>query len=136
WQQEVDQHFPARQRQGMRPGERMQQDPRERPGMPPRQGQQTGQQDDDRYRDTDPTRTATNIILSSDAIGMNVQNAQGTDLGTINNIVMDLQDASIVYAVIAKDAVLGMGGTHLAVPWEALSVRSGEDDERIMMLDV
>ncbi len=57
------------------------------------------------------------INKASELIGMKVQNPQGEDLGTIKDIVIDLNQGKVAYAVMdAGGGLLGLGEKLVAVP--------------------
>ena len=55
-------------------------------------------------------------------IGNRVCNQKGEDLGVIKEIMLDLRNAKVVYAVLSYGGFLGMGDKPFAVPWNALTV--------------
>jgi len=60
---------------------------------------------------------------ASKIIGMKVTNESGKDLGSVNDLVIDLDQGEIRYAAVSYGAVLGLGGKLFAVPWHAFDVR-------------
>lgn len=62
------------------------------------------------------------IFKVRDVLGKQVQNRQGEDLGTIEDIVFDSDAGRISYAVLSFGGFLGMGDKLFAVPWEALTL--------------
>ena len=73
--------------------------------------------------------------LSSSSIhGTNVKNPQGEDLGSVEDLMIDLQDGRIAYAVLSFGGFLGFGDKLFAVPWSALTVNT-EDETLIFNVD-
>lgn len=64
-------------------------------------------------------------------IGWKVQNPDGENLGTVQNVVIDPATREVTRVVIAFGGFLGLGTKRYAVPWRALSARP---DERILLL--
>jgi len=54
-------------------------------------------------------------------IGSRVINIQGKDIGSIDNLVMDIDTGSIVYAVLEFGGFLSFGDKLFAVPWQSLA---------------
>lgn len=73
-------------------------------------------------------------LLSSSSIeGDSVKNAQGEDLGTIQDLMINTETGDIQYAVMSFGGFLGMGDKYFAVPWEALAV---DFENECMILNV
>lgn len=53
-------------------------------------------------------------------IGNRVFNASEQDVGTIKEIMLDMQSGRVCYAVMSSGSVMGVGGKLFAVPWQAL----------------
>lgn len=61
------------------------------------------------------------VLLSATSIvGDEVCNLKDEKLGTIQDIMLDLRNGKIRYAVLASGGFLGMGGRLFALPWRAL----------------
>ena len=52
--------------------------------------------------------------------GIRVQNREGQQLGTIDNLMVDLDQGRLAYAVVSSGGVMGMGEETFIVPWDAL----------------
>jgi sporulation protein YlmC with PRC-barrel domain len=63
-----------------------------------------------------------NVLSASSVTGDNVVNPQGEDLGKIEEIMLDVVDERIAYAVVAFGGFLGIGDKLFAVPWAALKL--------------
>ncbi|KQN69433.1 PRC-barrel [Duganella sp. Leaf61] len=55
-------------------------------------------------------------------IGEDVYNLQEEDLGDIKEIMLDMRQGNVAYAVLSFGGWLGMGDKLFAVPWEALQL--------------
>lgn len=55
-------------------------------------------------------------------IGNDVYNHQGEDIGDIKEIMLDVPNGNIRYAVLSFGSFLGMGEKLFAVPWNALKL--------------
>ncbi|MDR5893599.1 PRC-barrel domain-containing protein [Halomonas mongoliensis] len=61
------------------------------------------------------------VLLSASTItGDEVSNLQDEKLGKIQDIMLDIDEGKIRYAVLASGGFLGMGDRLFAVPWKAL----------------
>jgi sporulation protein YlmC with PRC-barrel domain len=66
-------------------------------------------------------------FLSAGTItGDKVVNRDGDHIGRIKELMLDLQDGNVAYAVILHGGVLGIGIKLFAIPWQALSLRVHE----------
>ncbi|MHC1755663.1 MAG: PRC-barrel domain-containing protein [Methanosarcina sp.] len=66
-------------------------------------------------------------FLSADTIkGDKVVNRDGDHIGKIDELMIDLQDGKVAYAVISHGGILGIGTKLFAIPWQALSLRVHE----------
>ena len=73
-------------------------------------------------------------FLSASTIkGDKVVNTAGEDLGKIEELMIDLQDGRIAYAVLSFGGFLGMGNKLFAIPWNALTLRV---HEHAFLLDI
>ena len=74
-------------------------------------------------------------LLSSDSIcGTNVCNAQGEDLGHIEEVMIDPANGQVGYAVLAFGGFLGMGEKLFAVPFARLAV-DRENEKMVLNID-
>lgn len=74
------------------------------------------------------------IVLSADTItGDDVCNLKEEKLGTIQDIMLDMQTGKIRYAVLSSGGFLGMGDHLFAVPWSALKL---DTEHKRFILDV
>ncbi|WKZ86972.1 PRC-barrel domain-containing protein [Ralstonia pickettii] len=62
-------------------------------------------------------------LMAADTLtGDRVVNGKGEDLGTITNIMLDVQRGRIAYAVLSVGGFLGIGDKLFAIPWGAMSL--------------
>jgi sporulation protein YlmC with PRC-barrel domain len=83
----------------------------------------------DKDREADNAKPAGIVgafVKASDAVGMDLQNPQGEDLGEVQDLVVDLRSCHIAYAVLATGGVLGVGEKYHAVPWQTLYIRPSD----------
>ena len=73
------------------------------------------------------------IVSAGTMTGDDVRNHSGDDLGTIEELMLDVRDGSIAYAVLSFGGFLGMGDKLFAVPWSALTL---VHDEEYFLLNV
>lgn len=66
------------------------------------------------------------VLSASTIIGDGVRNAKGEDLGKIEEVMIDLQEGRIAYAVLSFGGFLGVGDKLFAIPWQALELRPDE----------
>lgn len=62
------------------------------------------------------------IISATTAIGDEVVNPAGEDLGEVEEIMFDVNTGRITYAVLSFGGILGLGEKYFAIPWEALTL--------------
>jgi sporulation protein YlmC with PRC-barrel domain len=87
----------------------------------------------DKIKKTDPENKFRRVLAASTLTGNRVRNFPGDDLGTIDEIMLDIPSGRIAYAVLSFGGVLGIGGKLFAVPWNALAV---DEDDKCFTLDV
>lgn len=73
-------------------------------------------------------------LLSAGTItGDEVRNMQDEKLGEIQDIMLDITEGKIRYAVLSSGGFLGMGDRLFAIPWKALQL---DTENHRFMLDV
>ena len=73
-------------------------------------------------------------IMAADTLDRDsVVNAQGEDLGKIEDIMLDVERGRIAYAVLSFGGLLGMGDKLFAIPWSALTL---DADRHCFVLNV
>jgi sporulation protein YlmC with PRC-barrel domain len=80
-----------------------------------------------------PTMSSMNEVYASRLIGANVKNAQGENLGKIDELVIDPKDARIKAAILSVGGVLGLGAKSVAIPWEKVSMGTGTDEDTLVV---
>ncbi len=67
------------------------------------------------------------IGVKKSIIGAKVMNAAKEDLGKIEDLVIDLRDGSVAYAILSFGGFLGLGDKHFAIPWSVIEFRPSEN---------
>lgn len=80
-----------------------------------------------------PTMSSMNEVYASRLLGANVKNAQGENLGKIDELVIDPKDARIKAAILSIGGVLGLGAKSVAIPWEKVSMGTGTDEDTLVV---
>ncbi|MEJ2170026.1 MAG: PRC-barrel domain-containing protein [Deltaproteobacteria bacterium] len=73
-----------------------------------------------------PENEHINAFRVDKIIGSGVINLDGEPIGTIDDLVIDIDDGSLVYAAIKTGGFLGFGEKLLAVPWQSLTAVPAE----------
>ena len=68
--------------------------------------------------------TPVNRLTATSIIGDSLENGEGEDLGKINNLMVNLKNGQVEYAVVEYGSFLGMGGKFFAIPFSELRVDS------------
>jgi sporulation protein YlmC with PRC-barrel domain len=68
--------------------------------------------------------TLSSLVLMDRMRGARVVNAQGADLGKIDDIVVDMPSGQAVYAILSYGGFIGLGDKRFAVPWDMLAYDS------------
>ncbi|MGE5443385.1 MAG: PRC-barrel domain-containing protein [Ignavibacteriales bacterium] len=66
------------------------------------------------------------IYKASTLTGNRVKNAAGERVGRIKEIMIDLEEGRIAYAVLSFGDFFGLGGKLFAIPWNALVFKPHE----------
>lgn len=74
------------------------------------------------YKRYDKSGPGPRLMGADTLIGEDVYNAADEDLGDIKEIMIDMQQGIIAYAVLSFGGFLGMGDKLFAVPWKALTL--------------
>ena len=73
-----------------------------------------------------PTATGhTAAIRAKKVLGTNVVDRSGNKIGEVEDVILDKQTNSILFAVISFGGFLGMGEKYHPVPWAALDYDEG-----------
>jgi sporulation protein YlmC with PRC-barrel domain len=83
--------------------------------------------------DTTQNRRHRRVLGAATLTGDKVRNTAHEDLGSIEELMIDVQSGKVAYAVISFGGFLGIGDKLFAVPWSALTVDQGEHE---FVLDV
>jgi sporulation protein YlmC with PRC-barrel domain len=82
----------------------------------------------------EPANQSHRRVVSADTMaGDRVHNSAGEDLGSIEEIMLDIPSGRIAYAVLSFGGFLGIGNKLFAVPWNAMRF---DDGEQQFILDV
>lgn len=97
-----------------------------------RPGNQQQDREQDRQRDSRYTTQQQQVrnlsfMRSSDLLGADIRNDVDDDMGTIEDIIVNRGTGRIEHVVIREGGFLGMGGSHVALPFEALVINPAED---------
>ena len=74
------------------------------------------------YKKTDHNGPGPQLMGADTLIGNDVYNHEDEDIGDIKEIMLDVSNGNIAYAVLSYGAFLGMGEKLFAVPWSALKL--------------
>ncbi|CCD36997.1 antigen [Candidatus Paraburkholderia kirkii UZHbot1] len=72
------------------------------------------------------------IMAASTLDGNSVISSDGHDVGSLKEIMLDVNRGRIAYAVFSSGGFLGIGNKLLAVPWDALTL---DTDNRCFRID-
>jgi sporulation protein YlmC with PRC-barrel domain len=72
------------------------------------------------YKDKTSTGPGPSLMGADTLIGDSVVNGAEEDLGDIKEIMLDMNNGQVAYAVLSFGGFLGMGEKLFAVPWQAL----------------
>ena len=68
-----------------------------------------------------------NVLSATAVIGDGVVNRAGEKLGKIEEIMLDLENGRVAYAVLSFGGFLGMGEKLFAIPFEALKLDASRE---------
>lgn len=71
--------------------------------------------------------TFAKTLPSRKIVGLNVRNQQGEKLGSIDDLVINLETGKVAYAALSVGGVLGIGDKLFAVPYSELTFEHGKD---------
>ena len=86
-----------------------------------------------RYTTADDMQAGATVLSASTITGDEVWNMQDEELGTIQDVMLDVTEGRIRYAVMSSGGFLGMGDRLFAVPWRALKL---DRENHRFLLDV
>lgn len=73
------------------------------------------------------------VLGASTLNGNDVYNTHEENLGSIKEIMLDVHNGTVRYAVLSSGGFLGMGDKLFAIPWQALTI---DTKNKRFMLDV
>src|ERR1700732_3201105 len=62
----------------------------------------------------------TSAIRAKKVLGTNVNDTSGSKIGSIEDVILDKQSNSILFAVVAFGGFVGMGEKYHPIPWASL----------------
>ncbi|PXW26411.1 PRC-barrel domain-containing protein [Paraburkholderia caballeronis] len=74
-----------------------------------------------------------NVMAADTLTGNKLFTSDHQEIGKISEIMLDVRDGRIAYAVLSSGSFFGMGGKLHAIPWNALIL---DTDEKCFRLDV
>ena len=75
-----------------------------------------------------PTSTGhTTAIRAKKVLGTAVKDTSGEKIGTVEDLVLDKQSNTILFAVVGFGGVLGLGEKFHPLPWSVLNYNEDED---------
>lgn len=74
------------------------------------------------YKDLDDEGPGPRLMGADTLIGDDVYNHKDEDLGDIKEIMLDVPNGRIAYAVLSFGGFLGVGNKLFAVPWSAMTL--------------
>jgi len=75
-------------------------------------------------RPSEITPSTPKALYTSDLIGATVKNLEGESLGSIQELVLDPQDAKIKNVIVSMGGLLGIGAKAVAIPWQEVTPQS------------
>lgn len=108
----------------------------QQPAQPPAQqpaqpGLQPAQQPAERGAEGVEARVKTHME-SSDVIGLQIRNAQGENLGDVNDLLVDMKRGEVKHLVLSFGGFLGLGTRLFAVPFDQAKFVHGEEDKHFV----
>jgi len=82
----------------------------------------------------EPNSEAKHLCKARELIGMNVKNQQDETIGEVKDLVIDLPDGRVVYAVLGSADLFGSRDKLAAVPPQAL-IRSSDEKHLVLAMD-
>jgi sporulation protein YlmC with PRC-barrel domain len=105
------------------------QDGAQRPGVQQRQDAPAATQ---QQRATTARHDA-KAARASNVTGMTVRNAEGKDLGTINDLMVDLNEGKVVYAALTRGGLAGIGSSYYAIDWKLFEYKQHNDGDYLLL---
>lgn len=73
-------------------------------------------------------------IASDSLLGTKVRDRDGNDIGTVSKLMIDARQGKITSAIIKHGGTLGMGAKEISVPWEALQLQRGQNQQLVVTM--
>ncbi len=70
-------------------------------------------------------------VEAKSLIGSTVRGQDGKDIGKVTNVMIDPRDGKVSGIVMSMGARMGMGGTQMTVPWDAVQI--GRDQQSLVV---
>ena len=67
------------------------------------------------------------VFRASTIKGMGVYNLEGAKVGTVDELVIDIEKGQVVYAALSVGGFLGVGDKLFAIPWREFTLEVGEE---------
>ena len=67
------------------------------------------------------------LRADKDVIGKKLVNAEGQEIGKIEELAIDPRTGAVTYAIVSFGGFLGMGDKLFAVPWVSMTCDTGRD---------
>jgi len=71
------------------------------------------------------------LLEADTVVGSPVRNTEGKDIGKVKELLINLKDGKIAYAVVARGGILGFGEQSIAIAWSDLKV--GRDEGKVVL---
>lgn len=71
------------------------------------------------------------LVEADTVVGSPVRNTKGQDIGKVKELLINLKDGKIAYAVVARGGILGLGEQSIAIAWSDLKV--GRDEGKVVL---
>jgi len=72
--------------------------------------------------------TATHSYRAANLTGMPVRNPDGDDLGTVEDLLVDVRDGRIAYAILSHGGFFGLGDKLFPIPWREMKLHYDEQE--------
>ena len=84
-----------------------------------------------KYTTAGDMQAGATLLSASTITGDEVYNMQDEELGTIHDVMLDITEGKIRYAVLSSGGFLGMGDHLFAIPWRAL--KQDKENKRFVL---
>jgi len=71
------------------------------------------------------------LVEADTVVGSPVRNTEGKDIGKVKQLLINLKDGKIAYAVVARAGILGLGEKSIAIAWGDL--KAGRDEGKVVL---